>query len=554
MIKTCKQCRQQFEITDSDLLFYKKISSVINGKTYDMPLPTLCPLCRQQRRFAFRNERTLYERKCDLCKKSMICCYAPNTPYTVYCIDCWWSDKWDPLDYGMNFDFAKPFFPQFDELMLKVPKAGMLQLNNENSDFNSLLAYSKNTYMSPGSYYMEDCYYVRKSQYCKDCYNCTTIDHCELVANSVNCGSCYNGNHLINCRNCTDCTWMADSIGCKNCLLCSGLINREYCILNEQYTKEEFKKKKLKISQQLPARLREEFLHFNATVPKKYQNQINCEKSSGDYIQNCKNAIDCYDCFDLEDCKYCVECVNGKDCMDLNMHDKDNELCYELSAGGESNKNLKFAYCTISSPYSEYLYTCFYLSNSFACDGFHAHQSHCIFNKKYSPSEYEKLKEKIIQHMIETKEYGEFFPIDLSTYPYNETVANDYYPMAEEKALENHYKWSTTAKTQKQMQTISLPDRVEDIPDTIVKELLVCKRCDRNYRIIAQELKLCKNMSIVPSPLCADCRYLDLLSFKNPRKLYSRSCMKCNKPILTTYVSNRPEIVYCEECYMKEMY
>jgi CxxC-x17-CxxC domain-containing protein len=41
---------------------------------------------------------------------------------------------------------------------------------------------------------------------------------------------------------------------------------------------------------------------------------------------------------------------------------------------------------------------------------------------------------------------------------------------------------------------------------------------------------------------------------RNPRKLYERKCHKCDKEIKTTYSPDRKELVYCEECYNKEIY
>jgi hypothetical protein len=54
--KNCQSCKQPFIIEPEDFNFYVKI---------DVPPPTFCPDCRLQRRMAFRNERTLYKRKCD---------------------------------------------------------------------------------------------------------------------------------------------------------------------------------------------------------------------------------------------------------------------------------------------------------------------------------------------------------------------------------------------------------------------------------------------------------------------------------------------------------
>jgi hypothetical protein len=48
--------------------------------------------------------------------------YSPDKNYKIYDKDFWWSDKWDALDYGIDFDFSKSFFKQFRELQLKVPR------------------------------------------------------------------------------------------------------------------------------------------------------------------------------------------------------------------------------------------------------------------------------------------------------------------------------------------------------------------------------------------------------------------------------------------------
>jgi len=64
MQKKCKKCSINFEITNEDLEFYKKVSPVFNGEKIEIPTPTLCPDCRQQRRISFRNFYKLYKSKC----------------------------------------------------------------------------------------------------------------------------------------------------------------------------------------------------------------------------------------------------------------------------------------------------------------------------------------------------------------------------------------------------------------------------------------------------------------------------------------------------------
>jgi len=114
--KICQNCKKQFAIEPEDSQFYEKIS---------VPAPTFCPECRMQRRLAWFNLINLYKRKCDLCGKDSISMYAPEAPYKVYCPRCWWSDNWDSFAYGRDYDFSRPFFEQFNELLHEVPLQGL---------------------------------------------------------------------------------------------------------------------------------------------------------------------------------------------------------------------------------------------------------------------------------------------------------------------------------------------------------------------------------------------------------------------------------------------
>ena len=114
MIKEgCQNCKSEFIIEDEDLDFYKKI---------DVPPPTFCPDCRFQRRMAWRNERALYKRTCSLCQKNTISMYPAEAIFPVYCRECWYSDKWDAIEYGLDYDFSKNFFEQLKTLSALVPR------------------------------------------------------------------------------------------------------------------------------------------------------------------------------------------------------------------------------------------------------------------------------------------------------------------------------------------------------------------------------------------------------------------------------------------------
>src|SRR3990167_9400503 len=156
--KNCQNCKKDFTIESEDFNFYEKIK---------VPPPTRCFECRQQRRYAWRNERTLYRRNCDLCKKSTVTIYSPNKPYKVYCNECWWGDGWDQASYGRDFDFSRPFFEQFAELQHDVPRMALLNKNSVNSEYTNHAGDNKNVYLTFGSFYNENIFYstwVQKSR------------------------------------------------------------------------------------------------------------------------------------------------------------------------------------------------------------------------------------------------------------------------------------------------------------------------------------------------------------------------------------------------------
>jgi len=78
----------------------------------------------------------------------MISIYSPDKLYKVYDQDIWWSDKWDSLDYGKEFDFNKSFFEQFDSLMKDVPLLSIINKNAHNSQYNNYSLNNKNCYLT----------------------------------------------------------------------------------------------------------------------------------------------------------------------------------------------------------------------------------------------------------------------------------------------------------------------------------------------------------------------------------------------------------------------
>lgn len=548
-MEICSKCENNFEITHQDQVFYDKIK---------VPEPTLCPECRNQRRMSFRNERHLYQRKCDLCAKTFLSIYKANRAFPVYCYDCWWSDKWDAQNFGQTYDGSRSFFEQLNELFNKVPHLGIVTAYCENSDYANYTNYSKNCYLVFGCHAAEDCYYGWRMHDGLQCVDCLQIDKSKYCYDCVDCDECYSLFFSQDCSHCNDSAFLYDCKSCQDCLFSAGLRNKQYCIFNKQYSKEAYEKEKRKLdlgSDKSLLLAREKFQKFLQNYPRRATFILNSENVSGDHIINSKNVHLGFNIKNIHDGAYLESCEDLKDAMDCTFCGWPAELNYEgISAGCVNAYNCKFCDTSWSNINIEYCNSCHHSKELFGCFGLRRKNEYCILNKQYAPSEYFELKKQIIDDMISRKEYGEFFPLKLSPFAYNVTVANDYYPLSKLDALEKGFTWQESDPKDYKTQTYVVPDYIRDVPDTITREVLACERCRKNYKIVIQELQFYKKFNLSIPRRCFNCRHQDRMNQRNPGQLWQRECSKCRTSIKTTYSPECPEKVYCEKCYFKEVY
>lgn len=560
MTRTCARCSTAFEITDHDLDFYEKVSPQFAGKKELVPPPTHCPACRRQRRLTFRNERNLYHRKCDLTGKQMISQYA-DPSLKVYITSEWWGDTWNALSYGRDVDFSRPFFDQFKELVREVPHMCVANdSSNVNSEYANQTGMLKNCYLVFDADACENGLYLHTGKHSNSCTDCLRPFNCELCYECVDCLRCYRTFFSQNSENCSDSWFLNDCKGCKNCFGCANLRNKEYFMFNEFVGKEKFEEtmRQFRLSSHSGLKhAKDQIREWLLSQPTKSNHNISTENSSGDFLINVQNASMCFDCRDLRDCTYCTNISDrAADCMDYDVWGFDAELLYEvMTSGYNTSRNL---FCNDSwSNVHDLLYTdnCFNSSYLFGCVGLKKNQ-YCILNKQYTKDEYEALVPKIIEHMRKTGEWGEFFPHTLSLFGYNESVANDYFPLSLTQAEENGWRWfeEEEKKNQYMGPVYQIPDDINDVTDDIGRQILTCEVTGKHYKVIPQELQFYKDMGLPVPRVSPNERHRIRMQKRNPRELWTRDCAKCAKPMQTTYAPDRPEIVYCEECYLSTVY
>ena len=215
--KNCQNCKKEFVIESDDFSFYKKI---------DVPPPTFCPDCRRQRRLAWRNYVNLHKNVCGLTGASVVTIYAPESGIKVYAPKAWHSDQWDANEYAQDYDFSKPFFSQYAELLREVPKPSTDTddgLQSINCEYTNDFAISKNCYLVFKAWKMENAMYTFYAVSGKDLVDVhTSFGKDEGNYETVNTKHCYQCKYIYDSSSCIDSAFCYDCRNCNNCFMCTN--------------------------------------------------------------------------------------------------------------------------------------------------------------------------------------------------------------------------------------------------------------------------------------------------------------------------------------------
>lgn len=590
MQKICQTCNKEFEIEKEELVFYEKIQ---------VPIPRFCPDCRLRERMVFRNERTLYKRKTDVPGRDeeIISIFSPDSDQIAYDAKTWWGDSWEGTNYAESIDWDKPFFEQLKNLWRKVPDMALANINGVNSDYCSITEGNKNCYLVVGGDFNENVMYSSFTFNTKDsidlhwvsksdlCYETLDSISCSRLLYSRQCDSCIDSAFLFNCKN------------CSNCFGCVNLRNAQHCFFNEQLDKKTYEEKIKNFdlsSYETVQKIKKQFEENILKHPHKFARIIKSVNSTGDNLEgtnNCKNSFDVFG--GAKNCKNIwLAYSNVQDCYDCDHFGKNSENSYQNSTIYPGS-NVFFSRFILESHDVCYSYNCHNCSNVFGCVGLR-NKHYCIFNKQYDKEEYFNLIEKIKEHMnampYQDKTdrqyfFGDFFPSDLSPFAYNETVAQEIFPLTKEEAEKLGYKWKEKMSKdyKSDMRSSELPDSLKNTEKDITQKVISCAhegncthQCTKAYKITQTELDFYNKLSIPIPRLCYNCRYCERITKRNPIKLWKRKCEcagnssqnkiykntrehahkdnPCVKEFETPYSPDRPEIVYCETCYQKEVY
>ncbi len=552
--RICTHCSSSFDITDIDQDFLTRLSPAIAWIQYTLPFPTHCPKCRKTRRYAWRNEKNLYKRKCDATGKEIISLFSPDAPCPVYESDYWYSDQWDALQYGRDYDFSRPFFEQWEELKKLVPMPGKsIWRSMENSMYSDNCNSLKNCYLCFNASECENCHYSNDLYVSTSSIDSIGILKCQESYELANAYSCYATHHSFDVKNCRSSMFLYNCDGCEYCYGGHHMKNQKYMIFGEQYEEKEYFEKLKELQGQDLKSQKNLFLEFLRKTGYKHEpiENIWAEGVYESYeVRESKNVSFSGTIHESEDIRYCRWLRDVRLAMDVDLWGDRLDHSYESMVIGEACNSSYFSLYSWQNV-SDLYYSAFCVGNVRNCFGciWLRSAEYCILNQQYTKGEYEKLIPEIIEHMRKTWEWWEFFPARLSHFGYNQTMNMVKYPLTKEEVLgsdsspkigevgmgvqdntppltpphwggesETFLHWPTFnwsdyespfPKVEKIIPAEKLPDDISKIPDDILAWAIECEVSKKPFRIMRSELEFYRKHSLPIPRKHPDVRYIE---------------------------------------------
>ena len=313
------------------------------------------------------------------------------------------------------------------------------------------------------SWKIENCMYSSYLVDAKDVVDCMGIfSKSEGLYEVLYSQECFGSKYLQDCNSLMNCDFCYDCRGCDHCFMSAGLRNKKYCFKNREYSKHEYEKIVSNYSLDSWSgveKTKKEFDEFLISQPRKNVNFINCVNCFGNNLTNSKNSKNAFHTKRAENCRYVENGDTQKDSYDLSVGGE-LEQCYE---GVTPDNSTRAFFTNCSWKNLDILYTdhCMSCQECFGCVGL-KHAKYSIFNKEYEKEEYFKLKDKIIEYMKKTGEWGQFFPMKISPFAYNESVAQVFFPLSKDEILKQGLRWQENIQQTKGKTTLfEIPDKIE---------------------------------------------------------------------------------------------
>ena len=594
-LHTCKYCGEEFPLFDLEKEMLDK-----HGFKYR----DYCSECNFKLLNIFINNKYLYHRKDSKSNKKLISLISEDFEWDVIDVNDYKKLLVDDFAIKFQKDLWDDIFSDFYELVKSFPKPSRLTYPSvENWEYSSDVWWCKNVYLSHCIFY--DCenifYSFNTFLSSKNIYSSYSILNSSNIYFSRNASNSHNIFNCFDIWNSSDLLYCRGMNNCKNCIFSCNQTNKSYLIFNKQYNKEEYQKLKTDILEKLSNKKWEEELleryekFLQENLVQQSLDMINAEKSVWEGIIDSKNVINCFGAKDTENCInvmniWSSNLINNNICNSTKTWDVENSI-WSISFWWNTYE----AFYSLSLVESKNIYYSIDIESSeecMFCIWLRAKKYH-ILNKWYSKDQYFFIKEKLISKLKKEWTWWEPLSHHLSPYPYNDTLAYDFYKVnkiiysdSREEIIDKDAKWIITLnsndfisdwtldlwwkekikiKWRTKDKEINIPENastieskqlpsIQEVDNSILDKVIICEKSKRPYRIMPSELNFLKKYNLALPTLHNDLRIDKLRSYRPIWQMHLWVCDKCNKECLTVFKNKTKYRVYCSGCYREFMY
>lgn len=257
LIVNCKKVYYGFDTTQCEDSFYQ-YDAYKNKNCIDTSFTAESELCHQ----------ATDSHQCYNCTEILSCGQLQNCAYSYLCTNC--QDCFGCVNlYQQRFCFfntqltegeykekvakyvatktPQEIWAEVNKLRLSFPRSPRIESQNKKTDYGDYIYFNKDCYYIFDATRNVDCGYIYNSHRNKNSYDQTYCMENELCYELVDSIKSYNSAYAKGIEQCTNVLFGRDLINCMDCLGCADLKNEKYCILNKQYTPEEYEKEKQSI-------------------------------------------------------------------------------------------------------------------------------------------------------------------------------------------------------------------------------------------------------------------------------------------------------------------
>jgi hypothetical protein len=550
-----KHCEGEFDLEVEDIKFLKILR---------VPPPNFCPTCRRMRRLSQFNMAQLFKRKCDVPNhdEQMISLFPKECPFPVYDYKYFISDDFDPFSFRTEYITSESPIGVLTSLRKRFPMPSFLNRDPSciNSDYSNGGRYLKNGYYVMACYSVENAWYSNLLNKSRNIMDSRNVTDSEFVYEGFFSDHIYKSFFVYFSSACADSMFLFDCRNCNDCFGCVNLRNKKYCIWNEQYSKEDyesFMKSIYPLSRENLNFYKNKFWELVAILPMNGSRNVTVNNVSGVNLRNSKNLYDVIDAIDSENTRHAEGMLTHKDSMDASFSGGNSSLLYASINIGSHSSKVKFS---VSSKYCtdcEFIFNSKHLSNCFMCFGLQ-NKSYCILNKQYTESEYFELVDKIKLEMLEKGEYSDGIGFEFSATPYNFSTSQISFPLDNKEIVKlGGYlaeEPETNASISDLLSVDQVPETIDETTDDILNKAISCEITKRPFRIIASELEFYRRMKIPLPVIHPVLRMEERIRLAPNGKKYETTCAKCKKEIYSMFDPAKKFLLYCEDCFKKEIY